>query len=232
LALLLLLTAGGCGCTSGTNLGEHLQLPPPPPLPPIPVAALLGNWTHQGDDSIVTVTQQQGQLLVRQQSQQQAEQEGESTSITTHSGGGGNTSIQFATRCKPCCFKSGYGAISADGRHLTVNASSPRCVRLATGRVYEGSDNYKIVWEAHSPEGKKAGWKDWVKTKQTAPSVGALELPSAIKPAASPRPPPPPPPPPAVTMPPFSFGPAFGTHRGSPFRVARFSPRQLTGDVR
>ena len=77
----------------------------------------------------------------------------------------GNTSIRFTTPCKPCCFKAGHGTIATDGRSLQVNASSTRCVRLATGRVYSGADNFEIKWEAHSPEGTKAAWKNWVKAK-------------------------------------------------------------------
>ena len=80
-----------------------------------------------------------------------------------------NTSIRFTIRfttpCKPCCFKAGHGTIATDGRSLEVNASSTRCVRLATGRVYSGADNFEIKWEAHSPEGTKAAWKNWVKAK-------------------------------------------------------------------
>ena len=122
------------------------QLPPPPPLPPIPLAELLGDWTHEGDNSTVTVR------LAEQQQQQ--------------GGGGGSTSIVFETSCKPCCFKGGTGTVSADGRHfMAVNASSSTCVRLAEGAVYDGATNVYIRWAAHSPEGKVAQWRNWIKHK-------------------------------------------------------------------
>lgn len=122
---------------------RRLQLPPPPPLPPIPVDDLLGRWTHEGDGSIVTVTKRD----------------------TDDEGAGGNASIVFSTACKPCCFKSGAGTVSTDGRFLRVEASGPSCERLATGRVYEGADHIYIRWEAHSPEGKPAAWQNWLKNR-------------------------------------------------------------------
>ena len=97
---------------------------PPPPEPPIPLSELLGDWTHEGDNSTVTV--------------RLAEQEGKPA--------GGNTSIVFETTCKPCCFKSGTGTVTADGRHfMKVNASSARCVRLAQGWVYGGATNMYLL---------------------------------------------------------------------------------------
>lgn len=123
---------------------EEDQPLPPPPLPPIPLTALLGNWIHQGDNSTVTVRLAKGR--------------------EPGSNGGQNTSIVFETSCKPCCFKTGTGSVSADGRHfMAVNASSSACVRLAEGSVYEGATNVYIRWMAHSPDGKVAHWRDWIK---------------------------------------------------------------------
>ena len=110
---------------------------PAPPAPPAPGPALapsslLGNWTHLGDNSQVTVVQTSAGLPF---------------------------SISFTTPCKPCCFKSGVGTVSADGWTLHVNASSSNCVRLATGTV-EGtvSEGLKIVWEARKLDGSTASW--------------------------------------------------------------------------
>ena len=140
---------------SAFQVGRRLAAtprPPPPKLPPIPLAALLGDWTHSGDGSIVTVARQ-------------------------GAAGGGldgavasamsllRTPIVFHTTCKPCCFKSGFGTVSADGRHFAVNASSPHCVRLAAGAVYEGATNMYIRWTAHSLDGKPASWQQWTKHK-------------------------------------------------------------------
>lgn len=110
--------------------------PLPPPGPPLPPSALLGSWTHLGDNSKVTVVQ---------------------TSV------GPPFSISFTTPCKPCCFKAGVGTVSDDGRIMTVNASSSRCVRLATGVVVGNPPNLTITWTAHKPDGGLAAWRNWVK---------------------------------------------------------------------
>lgn len=112
---------------------------PPPPLPPIPLNVLLGNWTHEGDRSLVTIAKQNGS----------------------------NMFIAFSTPCKPCCFKAGNGTISADGRHIAVAASGAKCVRLATGLIYQGADVMTIKWTARSPDGTVREWKDWVKPNPT-----------------------------------------------------------------
>ena len=49
------------------------------------------------------------------------------------------------------------------------------------GRVYEGAEHFQIVWEARSPAGKEAVWKNWIKNKnknkdQNAPAAA----PSAV----------------------------------------------------
>lgn len=110
--------------------------PSPPTGPPLPPSALLGDWTHLGDNSKVTVVQ---------------------TSV------GPPFAISFTTPCKPCCFKSGVGTVSEDGRTLSVNASSSRCVRLATGVVLGSPHNLTITWTARAPDGHFAAWRNWVK---------------------------------------------------------------------
>jgi hypothetical protein len=110
--------------------------PPVPPGPPLSPSSLLGRWTHEGDNSNVSVVQ---------------------------TSAGPPVAISFTTPCKPCCFKEGVGTVSADGRTLTVNASSSRCVRLATGVVKGTPPELSIVWSAHKPDGSFAGWRNWVK---------------------------------------------------------------------
>ena len=135
-------TAAAAAAAAGL---EHKLEQQPPPLPPIPLSELLGNWTHSGDGSTVTITGQQA--------------------LDDGAGSNRNTAVRFATSCTPCCFKAGNGTVSADGRQVAVTASGVGCERLATGRVYEGTDHVTIKWTARSPDGTTRVWKDWVKPR-------------------------------------------------------------------
>lgn len=143
--------------------GQPLAGPPPPsppappsgpPGPPISPADLLGVWYlngREGRENTVTVERSEvaaGRALL---------------------------DVSFNTEDKSCCWSNGVGTISADGRHLTVNASSSSiaqegvgaddvpCVRFGVGVVSGNMPTPTIAWACTKPDGSYCGWPDWAK---------------------------------------------------------------------